>query len=387
MDKLIEIAEILTGGRMTEGIVLIGFTLLLSAIELYYWLGRYARLARYRNPRMETSQKVDGISVVVILTDDFQYLEETLPKIMDQQYPDFELVAVDVNSSHEFSDELRALELRYPNLTTARLDPNPRFRISNKMIYNIGIKTARYENVILTASDACPTSPKWLDYMAKGFSDGEIVLGYCGIADPKGLGARLMWCGRFMMSVRYLSSAIRGRTYRGILQNIGFNRTLYIEKRGFNHLDLTLGEDDLFIQKVAPGSRTSVIINPHAAMKQTIYGGMRGWWRRSRLSGLTRRFYPGRARRASTMELVYRFILLLSVIACGILMPLYTALGAAALWVIRMFAVRYQTARICRRFGEKGLNWMIMFYDIAEPFILLLIWLSRRVRTPKEMWI
>lgn len=386
MDKLNEIAGIVTGGRSMEGAILIGLTLLFFGIGLYFWLGRYARLARYRNPKRDVPREVDGISVVVILTDDFQYLDETLPKIMGQHYPDFEVVVVDLNSSPEFADELRAATLRYPNLTTARLDPNPRFRISNKMIYNVGIKSARYDNVMLTTPDAYPVSPRWLDCMAKGFANGEIVIGYCGIAQPRGIGARLMWCGRFMMSVRYLSSAIRGRTYRGILQNIGFNRRLYIEKRGFNHLDTTLGEDDLFIQKIAPFGQTAVIMNSHAITRQTVYGGVAGWWRGCRLSGSVRRFYPPRAKRAITTELIFRFLLMLSVIGCALLLPLYTALGAVALWVGRMCVVRYQTARTSRRLGEKGLSWMLMFYDIAEPFIHLMLRISRMVHAPKEIW-
>lgn len=386
MDKLSEIVAIITGEHTVSGYVLLGLVLALFGVELIYWLGRYGRIARYRNVRRRNPREVDGISVVVILTDDFAYLENTVPKIMGQDYSDFELVIVDVSSTADFADELRMLRMRYPNLTTARLDPDPRFRISNKMIYNVGIKTAHYGSVILTTPDACPTSSKWLDCMAKGFANGEILVSYCGLEEMPGAGNRLMRCARLMVSVRYLSAAVAGRPYRGILQNLGINRQLYIEKRGFNRLDMTVGEDDLFVQKLARWGDVSTIMNPHATVRQTIHGGFSGWWRQRKLLGTTRGFYPGWAQRETTMELCFRFALLLAVIACAAFMPLYTALGAAALWIGRAFIVRHQTVRICRRLGEKGLGWWMMLYDLAEPFVCMSLSASRYIRPPKEIW-
>ena len=386
MERLGEIAAIITGEHTILGYVLVGLVLLLFGVDMVYWIGRYGRLSKYRNVRRQHPRKVDGISIVVILTDDFEYLENTIPVIMGQEYPDFELVVVDVSSSPEFADELHMLKTRFTNLATARLDPDPRFRISNKMIYNVGIKTARYGNVILTTADAAPDSSKWLDCMAKGFANGEILIAYCGLEKQPGLINRLMRCGRLMTSVRYLSAAASGYPYRGILQNLGINRELYIEKRGFNRLNLTVGEDDVFVQKLARYGDTSIIMNPHAVMRQTIWGGLRGWWRQRKLLSTTRELYPGRARRATMAELFFRFALMLAVAACAVYMPLYTALGAAAVWIIRSFIVRHQTVRICRRLGENGLGSMMMIYDIIEPFVHMTLTASRYIQPPKENW-
>lgn len=384
MEKLSEIVAIITGEHTTLGCVLMGLVLTLFGVELIYWLGRYGRLAKYRNVRRQHPREVDGISIVVILTDDFDYLENTIPVIMGQEYPDFELVVVDVSSSAEFADELQMLKTRFPNLTSARLDPDPRFRISNKMIYNVGIKTARYGNVILTTPDASPTSSKWLDCMAKGFANGEILIAYCGLEPTRGNG--LMRCSRLMTSVRYLSAAAAGHPYRGILQNLGINKELYLEKRGFNRLDMTVGEDDIFVQKLARYGDTSIIMNPHATMRQRIWDGLRGWWRQRRLLSTTLDLYPGRARRATTTELCFRFALMLSITACAVYMPLFTALGAAVIWIIRALVVRHQTVRICRRLGEKGLAGWMMFYDLVEPFAYMTLTVSRYIRRPKENW-
>ena len=386
MEKFYEIIDIVAGADRALGLTLLALLLVLAGVELYYWLGRYGRISKYRNRKRHTPSQVDGISVVVILGDDFHYLENTVPKIMGQQYPDFELVVVELSASPEFSDELELLKVRYPNLVSARLDPDPRFRISNKMIYNVGIKTAHYNNIILTTPDAYPVSPKWLDFMARGFENSEVIVAYCGLEQMKGIGNGLMRCGRFMVSVRYLASAIAGRPYRGILQNLGFNKQLYLANRGFNHLDMTIGEDDLFVQKIADDDNTSIIINPHAAMRQTMWGGFGAWWRSRRLLGTARRYYPRRAKWATTAELCFRFMFMLTAIACAVLLPLYTGLGAVALIVRRAFVVRHQTRRISKRVGETGLGNRMMLYDLIEPFVYMALSVSRWLKPPQELW-
>ncbi|MCL2561829.1 MAG: glycosyltransferase [Rikenellaceae bacterium] len=385
-ERFYEIAELVTGGRTTLGLTLMALVLVLWGAGMVIWLRRYARVAGYRNVRRRMPRMVDGISVVVILSDDFHYLEHTLPRIMGQQYPDFELVAIDVNSCPEFADELDAQKARYPNLVTARLDPDPRFRISNKMIYNVGIKTARYNSVILTTSDAYPTSSGWLAAMSKGFANGEVVISYCGVEHGRGVGNAMIRCGRMMTGVRYLAAAVAGRPYRGVLQNLGFDKQLYLENRGFNHLDMTVGEDDLFVQKIATRDNICVIMNRNATMQQTIHGGLAGWWRMRRLLGTTRSFYTARARRATTTELVLRFMLLLSVAVCAMFLPLYTALGAVVLWLARMLVVRHQITRISRRLGERAIGRWMLLYDPIEPFICISLFVSRIICKPKANW-
>lgn len=380
------ILNLIAGTSGTAGLVLAGTTVALLIAELWIWLTRYARIPKYRNRRRAEPTTVDGISVVVVLGDDFDYLENTVPKIMAQQFPDLELVIMEVATSPEFSDEVQAARERYTNLVSARIDPDPRFRISDKTIYNIGIKTARYDSVILTTADAAPSSTHWLECMAKGFGNGEVVIGYCGVMAARGFGNAVMRCDRLMSAVRYLSSAVAGRPYRGILCNLGISRELYLESRGFNHLNMTVGEDDLFVQKVATRANTSVVMNHNATIRQSEWGGMRTWWRKRRLGELTREFYPRRAMWAVGAELIVRTLFMLAVVACAVFMPLYTALGAAGLWLVRLFVVRHQIARISRRLGERRLSTRMMLWDVAEPFAAAVVRLSIMIKPPREVW-
>lgn len=381
-----EILSYITGPRGTAGLVLVAAAVVLFGVELWFWIRRYGRIAKWRNRRREHPAAVDGISVVVVLGDDFGWIENVLPRIMSQTYPDFEVVAIEVASSSEFSEELTMAKMRYPNLVSARIDPDPRFRISDKMIYNIGIKTARYGNVILATADTSPVSEKWLECMAKGFADGDVVIGYCGLEPGKGFANAVMRCNRLAMSIRYLASAVRRKTYRGMLGNMGFTKGVYLENRGFNHLDMTVGEDDLFAQKIATRDNVSVVLNPHATVHETFWGGPRAWWRMRRLGGRARDIYPAWARRAVSMELILRTVFMLTVAACCVWMPLYTASGAAGLWLTRSFVMRHQVARISRRLGEKGLATRMMLWDIIEPLAAFAGTLSQSIKPAREVW-
>ncbi len=358
----------------------------LFVVQMYYYLGPYARIPSFRNNRNGESQDVGGISIVVVLHEDPYYLGQVLPKMLAQQYEEFEVVLVAVDPGDDFADELADIRSRYPQVVTTTLEQDPRFPISNKMAYNVGIKAAHYERVILTTADAEPMSPRWLSYMARGFETGEVVIGYCGMERLPGFANKLMRCNRLMLSVRYLSSAIARRPYRGILQNLGMTRRIYFENKGFDHLNMNLGEDDLFIQRISRGDNIGIIMNPHATMRQKIWGDWNWWWRQRRFFSATFPYYPLWVKTQAEWELGSRFLFLVTVLATLFLLPVEIKIAAAALWVVRMAVVRFKMWRIRRRLGEMGLGWTLMLYDFVEP--LLECWLAvvRRFRPIGGVW-
>ncbi len=188
------------------------------------------------------------------------------------------------------------------------------------------------------------------------------------------------------MSIRYLARAIAGRTYRGMLGNIGFTKSVYLDNRGFNHLDMTIGEDDLFIQKIAERDNVSIVLNRHATVHETFWGGLRALWRRRRLGGKARDIYPAWAKRAVSTELIVRALFMAVVVACVLWMPLYTGLGALGLWLLRLAVVRHQVARISRRLGEKNLATRMMLWDVAEPLVAFVATLSESIKPAREVW-
>ncbi len=356
-------------------------------MQIYYFVGRYGRIAKYSNSRRPAKEAPGvGISVIVLLGDNLWYLENVLPKFLAQDYPDFEIVIVEIGTTEEFSDELAILRDQFTNIITTRMEYDPRFPLSNKMAYNVGIKAATKENIILTTDSAGPVSPKWLDCMSRGFETGDVVVGYCGMERKAGLVAKMMRCDRLMPSTRSLASAVAGEPYRGTIHNLGLSRELYFRRKGFGHLNMNLGEDDLFVQQITTAENCSIIMNPHATMREIQWGGAGWWWGLKKFRHSTFRYYPRWVKNYIQWELGSRLLFYAAVITLAVIMPWQVAAGVGALWLLRLLIVRYQMWRVRKRLGERSLGWALVVHDIIEP--LSSIWLAMwsRLRPAAGVW-
>ncbi|MCD8072694.1 MAG: glycosyltransferase, partial [Alistipes sp.] len=364
--------------------------LVLLAVQLYFHAGIYGTLPRRKKRAVPADEAespgATGVSVIVILGDDYWYLDHTLPKILAQQYPLFELVVVEVGTTEDFSDRLQHLREGYGHLTVTRVDNDPRFPISNKIAYNIGIKAARYDNIVLTTADAYPVSPKWIGQMAKGFSRGNILVGYCGLEKREGAQSGLARSSRLFLSVRYLSEALRGKPYRGIVQNMGFTRELYFANKGFDYLNMNIGEDDLFLQRLLKTGRAAVVAGPHATLRQKQWGGASWWRERRKYYDMASRYYPGWIKAHVATELFTRLLFFAVVVAMLILLPFELKIAAAVLFLIRLLAVRYYTWRARKVLGEPHLGNASMIYDLYYPFSRIWLTITGRIFPAPGVW-
>ena len=349
-----------------EGVALAGAMLVLLGVQFYYYIHLYGRIPSYRNDRRTpVREQTPPVSVVVpMFSEDYSFVEERLPLILAQNYPDFEVVIVYVGSDTDFYADLMRLKQSFPLITTTKIHLDPRFPISRKMALNVGIKSAHYECMVFTSTDACPQTDRWLSLMAKGFTRGDIVLGYCGLEAGKGLANYFMRAWRTMHATAWISAAIRGRAYRGILHNFGFTKSIYFGANGFSHLNMNIGEDDLFLQKVFTRDNASVVLSPRATLREKTWGGM-GWWlSRLRYYGSAVKFYPRAVRNYTRWELGSRVLFFLTVLCALAVMPWEYAAAAGALALVRYAVVAIQVRRIARRLGERGLVARYFLYDL-----------------------
>ena len=346
-----------------EGAALAGAMLLMLGVQLYYYLGVFGRIAGYRNNRrMARLEAEPPVSVIIpLFSEDYTFIEERLA----QSYPDFEVILVYVGHDTDFYEDLVQLRHSFPQIATTKIHLDPRFPISRKMALNVGIKSAHYEHMVFTSTDAVPQTDRWL--MAKGFMRGEIVLGYCGVERTKGLANYLMRSWRMMHAAEWIARAVRGRAYRGTLHNFGFTKKLYFGANGFSHLNMNIGEDDLFLQRVITPDNVSVILSPRATLREKTWGGLRWWMSQLRYYGSSLRFYPAAVRSYIRQETGSRVLFFLTVLCALAVMPLEYKLAALLLALIRYAVVLFEVRRIARRLGETGLLGRYFLYDLTSP--------------------
>lgn len=370
-----------------EGAALAGAILLLLGVQLYYYIFVYGRIPGYKNNRRaEVLPAEPPVSVVVpMFSEDYSFVEERLPLILAQNYSDFEVVLVYVGHDTDFYADLVRLKQSFPLITTTKIHLDPRFPISRKMALNVGIKSAHNECLVFTSTDACPQTDRWLSLMAKGFMRGEIVVGYCGILRSKGLANYMMRTWRMMHSADWIARAVQRRPYRGIFHNFGFTKHLYFGAHGFSHLNMNIGEDDLFMQRVMTRDNVSVILSPRATLREKPWGGMGWWMTQLRYYGSAFRFYPQPVKTFIRWELGSRVLFFLTALCALAVMPVEYKLAAMLLVLVRYVIVEIEVHRVARRLGESGIVGRYFIYDLLSPLWAAVLGLSL-LRKNTRVW-
>lgn len=367
------------------GILLLVCTILLFFIQFWYWVGYYGRIPTYRNAARSDARPPVSVALVVH-EPDYGFIEEGLPALLEQDYRDFEIVVADLSGDVEFGEALALVAEHNPRLNVTRMVRDPRFPISDKMALNVAIKAARYDNILLSTVDSRPASRQWIARMARGFADSDIVIGYCGMEGGTPAAGRIIRTDNACRSVRWLSAAMHGKPYRGTLQNIGFTRKLYFDNGGFNYLNMNIGEDDLFIQKLLRSGRASVVVSSNSTVRQRIWGGTAWWYADRCMRSNAFRHYPRRVKTFIAAELWSRALFFACVIAAALLLPPELKLFAAGLFLMRFGLVLFEMRRIARRLSEKGILRTVPLYDLCAPAFEAWMACDRKFRRSPGLW-
>jgi cellulose synthase/poly-beta-1,6-N-acetylglucosamine synthase-like glycosyltransferase len=240
--------------RMPNEFILPIILLIPAAVQVLYFLVVYARFAFSRAKKVEPQTDMP-ISVVVCGRNEEENFANKLPLLLEQDYPDYEVVAVNDQSKDNSKDVLEGLQDKYPHLRVVDVKENDRFWQGKKFGLTLGIKAALHEHLLFTDADCIPASKNWISEMAAGFSEQkQLVLGV-GVYEKKpGLLNMLIRFETLFTAIQYISWAFWGTPYMGVGRNLAYTKTLFFAQKGFvPHMHIPMGDDDLFVN--AAGTR------------------------------------------------------------------------------------------------------------------------------------
>lgn len=246
--------------------------LILAAVQATYILRRKSALKRQlKKCSAASGNKPAPISVIVFANNsNSAYLEESIPAIMAQDHPDFEVIVVNSDSSATTDGILTRLTAEYPSLRSTFI-PNTSCNVSiRKLSATLGIKAATNDTVLLTEASCIPRSEEWLTRISRHF-DGRpsIVIGYSHYCyrQDKAAGRRYRSFDTAMTDSQYLAAAIRKHPYRGDRRNIAFSKQLFFDNKGYSKtMNLKYGDDDIFINEIAPMADTYVELSGESVL-------------------------------------------------------------------------------------------------------------------------
>ena len=360
---------------VTQIIIIVFLSFALFQV-LYYWI-IFGRIAFY-NPKKKTinTPSFPSVSVIIIAQNDYMNLRKNIVSILEQDYPDFEVIVV--NSSTEETKSLyflMSLRPQYPNLKIVELPDVRTFYAKKKFLLAIGTKESSKELFLFTNPDCQPVSNQWIREMVMGTSnEKEIVLGYSGLAGAKGFANKFYRLDNLNVSMNYLSFARLGMPYTGDGNNLGYTRSLFNKANGFvSHYSVPYGEDALFINKNATKKNCLVVLNESSIVRIQSKMSFRRWLRIKKTARLCRKHYKMGQRFILSLFPFTRFIFYVVFILLLCLLPLsayyYSIIGV---FVLRMISQLIITKQAMKKFSEKG---FLFLTPLLEPVNIFLSWI------------
>ncbi|AKD05642.1 hypothetical protein PKOR_10490 [Pontibacter korlensis] len=257
-------------------LILLGVLALCVLVQLYFAFFRFLPLANYKDPESNVQRPV---SVIIAAHNEQDNLFELLPVLLDQDYPEFEVLLVNDRSDDDTEFYTYELERQYPNFRVVTIKKTPDYLNSKKYALALGIRAAKYEHLLFIDADCRPCSKNWIAKMQAGYANGaEVVLGYSPYAQLKGFLNHLIRYETLLTGIQYLSQANAGRAYMGVGRNLSYTKACFFKNKGFaSHIKLMGGDDDLFVRDAASNSNVSIVIDKEAQTISTPKKTFKEW--------------------------------------------------------------------------------------------------------------
>jgi glycosyltransferase involved in cell wall biosynthesis len=208
------------------------------------------------------------VSIIVCAHDEEKNLKTLIPLLLEQDYPEFEIIVVDDRSNDDTFDWLLNEAKNDHRLRMVHVNRLPLHVNGKKYAITLGIRAAKYEWLLFTDADCRPHGNTWIKSMSAGFTDDfKFVLGYSPYIKQAGLLNYFIRFESLMTGIQYLSFALLNNPYMGVGRNLAYRRSLFMEAKGFHDsINITGGDDDLFVNRHAKGGNTTVYLSAESQM-------------------------------------------------------------------------------------------------------------------------
>jgi len=384
--KKLQLEKYISGLRL-DILIIAGLFLMMFLVQVYYYL-RYYRKAILKKASIfnKVPYKPEPVSIIICARNEASNLEKNLPLVLEQDYPEFEVVVVNDRSEDDTEDVLKRLSAKYPHLRISEVRNNPMFTHGKKLALTLGIKASSNDWLLMTDADCQPAGKNWLALMQQNFTnDKDLVLGYGGYKKEKGILNLLIRFETAFTAMQYMGMAVAGKAYMGVGRNLAYRKKLFFDNKGFaSHSSLYSGDDDLFVNETANASNVAVEMRPDAFTWSDAEKTFHSWLLQKKRHLTTGPRYSKKTKFRLIAENLSRFFFLVSFIY---LLFTYPYLG----YPLILFGLLLILKAIVYKIMFTRLNESILFLPslVIEPIIPLLysyIHLSNLFERKRTRW-
>ena len=360
------------------------FFCVLVFIRLFYFLFFFARLAFYKTVSKSTS-RTNAVSVIICARDEAANLAKNLPGVLVQKYDStHEIIVVNDNSYDETKYLLEEIKKEFKQMHVVELTQEAKMIPGKKFPLSIGIKSAKYEIVLLTDADCVPASENWINSMQDVYDDEtEIVLGYGPYHKNKTFLNKLIRWETYHSALQYMSYALAGTTYMGVGRNLSYKKAIFYRHKGFSaHNNIPGGDDDLFINMAATNKNVKINVDKESFTLSSAPQSFSQWKKQKNRHYTTSKYYRP----------LHKFLLGLYAFAQFLFYPIAIVAAVFYDWKICLpilgafiFIQAFIYWKTMKQLGEKDLFPLFLFFDVWM-FFYYIIFAPSLLMKPKASW-
>ena len=357
---------------------------------LLYYLAFYGRFSFRKEKKAMMTENLPPISIIIVARDESHHLIKSLPLLLTQNYPKYEVVLVNDNSRDETPQLAIEMNNKYHNLHYVNMSSSISNIEGKKFPLAIGIQAALYQHIVFTEASCIPTSPYWLQHIATSFARRtSVVLGHATYEKAPGLTNRILHYDALIRSVQAFSYTIAKMPVMADGRNMAYDKQLFFNNKEqyFRHARLPFGEDCIFVNEVVKRDACDVIASPEAVIEQYPITFSK-WLRGKRFELVSRSYY----RFFPRFLLVFYnwlsfFFYAAAIVSLLILLPLknWIAVGIAGGLIVFKIIFQYLTfGKAAKKLNERSAVPLLIFHDLL--FVLMQPWIYLASKFEKSKW-
>lgn len=376
---MIEIYGFSFGGA--ELALIIGFVLTFL-VQLFYQL--LMAIFTLSGKKKAIQDDYPSVSIIVPSRNYEENLRTLIPVLLDQDYPDFEVVVVDDCSSDGTEWYLAELKLRSNKLKTSHIVQETDF--PNALAITIGIRAATKEWLIFLNPLCRVAGNDWLKSFAASLRPNiEAVFGFVKYTNLNGSMKKFFRYENFDAFMLHGSARYLGCPMPVTDMNIAYRREQFLNLKGFaGVLDSRFCENELYINKISNRKNSTYLLDRSTVVS---YKGDTDWYdgmnfKKKQLL-IKKKFTVGQSV-FLWINNISRIVFDASMIALLILSP--WRFWIAGVWLFKMIHELIWGIAAMKRLGEKKLFPGLLVLRSVVPFFNSFLSLKYLFTRRKRKW-
>jgi glycosyltransferase involved in cell wall biosynthesis len=363
-------------------ILLITF-IVICIIQLIYFGFIFSKFSFAKNS-IKKSNFSEPVSVIICAKNEEKNISSLIEILLHQNYPNYEILIIDDASSDKTQEIIEAYQLSNSKIKLVKVENNETFWGNKKWALTLGIKAAKFENLLFTDADCKPVTENWIYEMTKNFqNENTIILGYSPYQKVKNSWLnKLIRFETLFTALQYFSWAKIGKPYMGVGRNLAYKKSEFFNQNGFvNHMKVHSGDDDLFVNAAANNKNTIIEFSKESFVFSVPKKTWKEWVLQKRRHLTTAKYYKFFDK--FQLSFLYFSQILFFILAVILISFLHQCILVLSLIGFRYLLNYIIIAKAAKKLNETNLIFWYPFLEINLMIVQFYIFLKNIISKPK----